>query len=694
MKNCFTFTKTACSAAIFAALSTSALATQTGPIESIEVVGTINTFVSASEIKMNQSSSPDMRAQLQTLPGLHVNGNGSVSGVLQYRGLFGDRLRVNIDGSEIAGAGPNAMDSPLSHVIGSLYQNVTLHQGIAPVSVGAETIGGALEIDEYAFDINSSGTWNTQGGFTANLTSNDSRAFSALVYSSGDDRYFSASADAQKAENYEAGNGVEVPSTFYERSALKLRAGMQHNKHRLDFTIAKRDTNESGTPALAMDILFVDALWYRLSHRFQANAQWHIQTQVFGNQNEHDMNNFALRAAPMPQMFRLNSVESDALGLSSKAVYEQDDTNFEIGAELFNRRHESTITNPNDAMFFINNFNNVQRDRTSVYAQYTSKYEAWDWQAGLRLTEVSANADNISTNMAMMNPNVRALQDSFNNAERDLSFSLIDTVLKVNIPLTENLSVNASGAIKERAPSYGELFVWFALGVSAGLADGRNYIGNLELDKETAQKLDLGINLVGNDWSFASSVFYSQIDNYILGTPSDNVSANNIAMMNSIPAPLQWDNTDAELSGIEARLLANFSQNWSLQSTIEYVRGKQTGPVEQDLYRLAPLTANVRLGYEINQWKWHLDVRAVSAQNKVAEQQNETPTAGYTVINTSVEYNVSERLSITLLAENLTDKNYADHLAGVNRINQADIPRGAKLPSAGRNVGVFLQYQF
>jgi len=55
---------------------------------------------------------------------------------------------------------------------------------------------------------------------------------------------------------------------------------------------------------------------------------------------------------------------------------------------------------------------------------------------------------------------------------------------------------------------------------------------------------------------------------------------------------------------------------------------------------------------------------------------------------------VSERLSITLLAENLTDKNYADHLAGVNRINQADIPRGAKLPSAGRNVGVFLQYQF
>lgn len=694
MYNNKTFTRAACTAAVCSALCISAHAEETKAIESIEVVGRINTFVSASEIKMNQSSSPDMRAQLQTLPGLHVNGNGNISGVLQYRGLFGDRLRVNIDGGEIAGAGPNAMDSPLSHVIGSLYQNVTLHQGIAPVSVGAETIGGAIEIDEYAFAINSSNTWKTQGGLTANVTTNDSRAFSALVFSSGDNRYFSASADAQKAENYEAGNGLEVPSTFYERSALKLRAGMQNHKHRLDLTLAKRDTNESGTPALAMDILFVDALWYRLSHQYQINDQWRVHTHVFGNQNEHDMNNFALRTPPMPAMFRLNAVESDALGLSSKAVYEQGDANFEIGGELFNRKHESFISNPNNDMFFINNFNNIQRNRASAYVQYTSKYDAWDWQAGLRVSEVSANADDVSTNMAMMNPNVGALQTAFNSADRDLSFSLVDTVLKVNLPLTENISVNASGAIKERAPSYGELYTWFPLAVSAGLADGRNYIGNLDLQKESAQKLDLGITLQGEQWMLASSVFFSKVDDYILGMPSNNMAANSIAMMNNIPPPLQWSNTDAELSGIEARLLTQLNPSWSLQSTFEYVRGKQTGPVEQDLYRLAPLTANIRLGYDARQWQWHLDLRAVSAQNKVAEQQNETPTAGYALLNTGVEYDVNNRLSLTLLAENLLDKTYADHLAGINRVSQSEIPLGAKIPGAGRNIGLFLQYQF
>jgi iron complex outermembrane receptor protein len=694
MNNNRTFSRAACTAAVCSALCLTAHAEETQSIESIEVVGRINTFVSASEIKMNQSSSPDMRSQLQTLPGLHVNGNGNISGVLQYRGLFGDRLRINIDGSEIAGAGPNAMDSPLSHVIGSLYQNVTLHQGIAPVSVGAETIGGAIEIDEYAFAINSSDTWKTQGGLTANVTTNDSRAFSALVFSSGDNRYFSASADAQKAENYEAGNGLEVPSTFYERSALKLRAGMQNDKHRLDLTLAKRDTNESGTPALAMDILFVDALWYRLSHQYQINDQWRVHTHVFGNQNEHDMNNFALRTPPMPAMFRLNAVESDALGISSKAVYEQGDTNLEIGAELFNRKHKSFISNPNNDMFFINNFNNIQRDRASIYSQYTSKYDNWNWQAGVRVSEVSTNADDVSTNMAMMNPNVGALQTAFNSADRDLSFSLMDTVFKVNLPLTESISVNASGAIKERAPSYGELYTWFPLGVSAGLADGRNYIGNLDLKKESAQKLDLGINFQGEQWMLASSVFFSKIDDYILGMPSTNMAANSIAMMNNIPPPLQWSNTDAELSGIEARLLAQLNASWSVQSTFEYVRGKQTGPVEQDLYRLAPLTANIRLGYEAKQWQWHLDLRAVSAQNKVAEQQNETPTAGYALLNTGLEYDVNDRLSVTLLAENLLDKTYADHLAGINRVSQSEIPQGAKIPGAGRNIGLFVQYQF
>lgn len=663
-------------------------------IESIEVVGRLNSFANQSDIQLNQASSPDMRSQLQTLPGLNINGNGEVSGILQYRGLFGDRVRVSIDGNEVAGAGPNAMDSPLSHVISTMFQTVTLHQGIAPVSAGAETIGGSVEIDEYQFDINPSTKWLSQGGITASYFDNDSRALSALMFTTANNLYFGLSGDAQKGENYVDGESREVPSTFYQRSAVKLKAGFESGKHRIDASVAKRNTDESGTPALSMDIIFVDALWYRLSHTFEASTLWQIQTQLFGNQNQHDMNNFALRMPPAPAMFRLNKVESEASGLTSKALYTGEHRVFEVGTEIFQRQHQSMITNPNNGMFFLNNFDNVERNRVSAFAEFTQQAEQFNWQLGLRVSEVSTDADPISSTMSMMNPNVAMLQNRFNAEQRDKSFNLVDAVVKVNMPLTEKWSITFSSAIKERAPSYSELYSWFPLGVSAGLADGRNYLGNLNLDKETASKADIGFQYQSETITLTGNVFYTNIDDYILGTASTNLAANNIAMMNSIASPLQWNNTDAILSGIDMHAVARISTHWQLQGTLEYVRGKQTSPVHQDLYRVAPLSAFLQLAYERDEWKWRLSSSIVAAQNKVAEQQNDEPSAGYGLVNTDIEYALTQSFQLSLIAENIFDKTYEDHLAGVNRINNVELANGEKLPGAGRNIGIYIQYQF
>jgi iron complex outermembrane receptor protein len=680
--------------AALAANAPSVYAQDNNNIESIEVIGRVNSFANQSEIQLNHASSPDLRSQLQLLPGVNVNGNGAVSGVVQYRGLFGDRVRVNIDGAEVAGAGPNAMDSPLSHDIGSLYQTVTLHQGIAPVSAGAETLGGAIEINEYDFDINESADWLTQGGATASYFTNDNRALSALIFSSANNMYFGLSGDVQEGDNYDDGAGRQVPSTFYERNAIKLKAGAQLGKHRIDASVAKRNTNESGTPALAMDIIFVDALWYRLNHEFDAGNDWSIQTQIFGNQNQHDMNNYELRTPPMPAMFRLNSVDSEASGINSHAIYSGDDKVFEVGGELYQREHQSYITNPNNPMFFINNFNNVERDRVSLYGEYTQRAESYQWQLGARISEVSADADPVSTNMAMMNPNVATLQNDFNAADRNKSFNLADVVAKLNIPVSSAWSATVSAAIKDRAPTYSELYSWFPLGVSAGLADGRNYIGNLDLEKETAMKVDVGVQYHNKSSAISASVFHSKVDDYILGTPSTNQAANNIAMMNSIAPPLQWNNTDAKLSGVELNALTALGEAWQVSAGLEYVRAKQTSPVKQDLYRVAPLSGHIQVDYTGNDWSWRLSSRLIAAQNKVAEQQNETPTSGYVIINTDVVYEVTQQFQVSIIAENLLDIEYADHLAGVNRINDSEIAKGDKVPGAGRNVGVYMQYQF
>jgi len=61
-------------------------------IERIEIIGQINTGLMESEIALAETSSPDLRSQLSQLPSVSVNGNGLVSGIVQYRGLFGDRI--------------------------------------------------------------------------------------------------------------------------------------------------------------------------------------------------------------------------------------------------------------------------------------------------------------------------------------------------------------------------------------------------------------------------------------------------------------------------------------------------------------------------------------------------------------------------------------------------------------------------
>ncbi|MDC9724855.1 MAG: TonB-dependent receptor plug domain-containing protein, partial [Gammaproteobacteria bacterium] len=56
-------------------------------------------------------ATPDTGDMIKRLPGANINSNGPLTSIAQYRGLFGDRVNVLIDGVRISQAGPNRMDS-------------------------------------------------------------------------------------------------------------------------------------------------------------------------------------------------------------------------------------------------------------------------------------------------------------------------------------------------------------------------------------------------------------------------------------------------------------------------------------------------------------------------------------------------------------------------------------------------------
>ncbi|MEH6607587.1 MAG: Plug domain-containing protein, partial [Pseudomonadales bacterium] len=79
-------------------------------------------------------ATPDTALALKSIAGADVNQNGPLTGIQQYRGLYGPRVAVSIDGIQPGTGGPNWMDPPLSYAPAALLDSLTVYRGIAPVS--------------------------------------------------------------------------------------------------------------------------------------------------------------------------------------------------------------------------------------------------------------------------------------------------------------------------------------------------------------------------------------------------------------------------------------------------------------------------------------------------------------------------------------------------------------------------------
>ena len=129
----------------FLAIAT-ALSTLTAHADHIEeLVVTASHDTRTIDIASELVISPDVAQLLKKAPGANVNSNGPLTGIPQYRGMFGSRIAISVDGSQLAPSGPNWMDPPLSYAVGGQLESLEVYRGIVPVGVAQESIGGAID---------------------------------------------------------------------------------------------------------------------------------------------------------------------------------------------------------------------------------------------------------------------------------------------------------------------------------------------------------------------------------------------------------------------------------------------------------------------------------------------------------------------------------------------------------------------
>ena len=66
------------------------------------------------------------------------------------------------------------------------------------------------------------------------------------------------SGSRQDSDDYVFAEGDVTPSE-YDRNSYEVGYGYQKEDHDFGLEYVRNDTNESGTPALPMDIMFIDA---------------------------------------------------------------------------------------------------------------------------------------------------------------------------------------------------------------------------------------------------------------------------------------------------------------------------------------------------------------------------------------------------------------------------------------------------
>lgn len=637
----------------------------------------------------------DVAESLARLPGADANVNGRISGVAQYRGMYGDRVAVTVDGIGMISGGPNAMDAPLSYISPMITEELILERGIPGVASAPESIGGHVDARLARGAFGSGDRFEAAGMLGVRYSGNgDTRSTAGRLTFANRDQRLSLLAELDRSNGLETPAGDILPSQV-SRDRFDLSYAVSTDTTEMLVFVGALDSRDTGTPALAMDIGRIDTSIYGVQLKHRLTRTVNLEAMLGYNDVVHSMDNYSLRPDPAPPAFRRNDTAGDGGTFELASSFELDDGSITVGVDGRRASHESRISNPNNTAFFINNFNDIEKDVSGAFAVaelYTGKNE---WELGLRYNDVRMDASAVGSGgmMPMMGMAAAELASAFNAADRSRDFDMVDAVVKYRRPLSTNLGVLVDVGTKTRAPSYQEMYLWLPLAATGGLADGRNYVGNLELRPERNNEVVVGLHWSSARFELAPRIFYRDIADYIQGIPSSNMTANMLATMMTGEPALQFDNVDARITGADVGWRFTASDSVVFDGALAYVRGKRTD-VTDNLYRLPPPNASVGLNLLRRSHSLRLEVVGFAGQEDVSAYNNEVTTPGYAIANALWAWQPGRGVEVQLQATNLLDRGYQNHTTGINRATGSDILVGERLYGAGRSVMIGAMFNF
>ncbi len=634
---------------------------------------------------------PDAAALLARLPGADINDNGKVSGQVQYRGLFGPRLNVRIDGARFGSGGPGWMDPPLHYAPMPLIEKIELDRGVSPVRSGPGLGGGANAILKKS-KFTDSADFNLQYSLGAGYRSvDDSTSVGGMIGTANNLFRFSTLFAKEKGSDIKFPGGT-IATSGHERLTYGLSSGVKLGKHEFGIDLRRQETNDTGNPPFPMDIRYFDSDFIRGTYKGNFDL-FTIGIELGAADIDHAMSNFHLRPNNNPLALRETFASAKTQDGKIDLRFDYKESILRIGMDIDSREHNVQITHPNNPNFFLDNVPDIKEDRAGIFAEWTGDILDWQAEIGGRIDwyDTSAGQASVGTAVPIMPQSLAGLFNASSRTWNDTAFDGVARFWKItNGPFTWRASL----ARKTRAPGYLDKFAWLPTTASAGLADGNIYVGDINIKSETAHSGELGFDFQTQGAYARPTVFYRSINNYIQGVAYDDTigvldsAVERVAAMNGDSTPLRFSNVDAKLYGFDMDFGVKLSGPWRIDGVASYVRG-QRRDIDDNLYRVSPPHLMLSGSYEKPSYTLVLEGVFTAKQNNVSVSNSEQVTSGHNLFNAYGSWKAMDGVMLSAGIENLFNTYYEQHLAGYNRIAGSDVALGNRLPGAGR--GVFIK---
>ena len=655
--------------------------------------------------------------------------NGGFSSLPMIQGLSDDRIKIKIDGMDLIASCANHMNAPLSYSDPVNIKNISVLAGLSAVDQGGDNIGGVIKIDTVKpiFSVDENQIFSGQFG-TKYKSNNKTISANISLNTADQDTALSYFGSYVKAENYYAGgtfkdaglaasdrgwlDSDEVGSTAYKNQNHQVSFSKVIDNEIYQVIAAYHDSPYENFDNQRMDSVGNknyqlnlsqkgEYEWGKLTSRIYVDDTNHKHN--FGPDKQYTYNNMSGQSYGMP-------MEADGItaGLAvDTEIFLNDQDTLKVGSEIqYYQLDDTWASNSGEGMMTGNaflNINNGKRNRFDIYGQLDSLWtENWITSLGARLGIVQTDSDDVhGYNQTNMNSNQLADSDTFNASKRKKTDENIDISLLTRYNMEEDSSIELGYSMKTRSPNLYQRYTWSTWTMAANMnnlyGDGNGYVGNIDLEPETAHKIGLVLNHQDDNknWRIKINPYYTYISDYI--------DANVIANRGDGYRNLKFDNQTATIYGLDVgadmhlfRTL-NFG-NFNLLSKFNYQKGRNTD-ADTDLYNMMPPNLTLAINQNVGSWNNSLSMLLVDKKDNANSTRQERETAGFTKFDFVTSYQW-ESVSIIGEVENILDKSYADPLGGEYLGQGATMStgitraNGTQVYAMGRSFNVALSYSF